>query len=432
MLGFAVLGHCERMGETTARWSLGKRLGFVFLAVYLCLAIVPDMLGIIPGVGDLWLGLWAALMPVLGNAAFGIEDPIVVQVTGSGDMTWDWIRTFWLLVLALVAAIAVVVIDRKGRDYAVWYARLRVLVRYSLALALFSYGFAKLTGNQFMPPGPLELTRTYGESSPMGLAWTFMGYSTAYMWFTGLAEVLGGALLLIRRTTTLGALVAAGVMANVVAINFCFDVPVKLYSSLLLGMAVFLAAHDARRLVDVLILGRTPAPAEPPPTRTRRLRIARVVAKSAFMVVLAGMVAMQVASVGEMAAMTTKGPLAGAWDVEALSVDGVERPASDADRWRQIVIGEFPYVMVRPIRGEAFFLGYTHEADAGTLTLIDRRSGEPQNNALAVEQTAPDQLVLRGPFAGTTIAVTLRRVDTEHMQLVTRGFHWVNEYPHNR
>jgi hypothetical protein len=40
--------------------------------------------------------------------------------------------------------------------------------------------------------------------------------------------------------------------------------------------------------------------------------------------------------------------------------------------------------------------------------------------------------VLRGPFAGATIAVTLRRIDTEHMQLVTRGFHWVNEYPHNR
>lgn len=267
------------MGETTTRWGLGKRFGFVFLAVYLCLAIVPDVLGVVPGVGDLWLGLWAALMSVLGNAAFGIEAPILVQMTGSGDMTWDWIRTFWLLVLALVTAIAVVAIDRRSADYAVWYARLRVLVRYALALALFSYGFAKLTGNQFAPPSPLELTRTYGESSPMGLAWTFMGHSPAYGWFTGLAEILGGALLLARRTTTLGALVAIGVMANVVAINFCFDVPVKLYSSLLLGMAVFLAAHDARRLVDFLILGRTPAPAEPPPTRTRRMRIARVVAK---------------------------------------------------------------------------------------------------------------------------------------------------------
>lgn len=51
-------------------------------------------------------------------------------------------------------------------------------------------------------------------------------------------------------------------MANV-AINLCFDVPVNLYSSLLLGMSVLLVAHDARRLVDVFILGRSPPPAEP-------------------------------------------------------------------------------------------------------------------------------------------------------------------------
>jgi hypothetical protein len=39
-----------------------------------------------------------------------------------------------------------------------------------------------------------RLLKPYGESSPMGLLWTFMGYSTGYNLFTGGAEALGGLL----------------------------------------------------------------------------------------------------------------------------------------------------------------------------------------------------------------------------------------------
>jgi hypothetical protein len=31
-----------------------------------------------------------------------------------------------------------------------------------------------------------------------------------------------------------------------------------------------------------------------------------------------------------------------------------------------------------------------------------------------------------------TVAVRLHRVDPEHTELMSRGFHWVNERPHNR
>jgi len=65
----------------------------------------------------------------------------------------------------------------------------------------------------------------------MGLLWTFMAASKGYQIFTGAAEVLGGILLLWKRTTTLGALTVFGVMANVMALNFFYDVPVKLLST---------------------------------------------------------------------------------------------------------------------------------------------------------------------------------------------------------
>jgi hypothetical protein len=74
--------------------------------------------------------------------------------------------------------------------------------------------------------------------------------------------VTGGLLLLFRRTTSLGAMVSCAVTANVVALNFCYDVPVKLYSINILLMAVFLLAPDLRRLFAVLVLNCATTPAD--------------------------------------------------------------------------------------------------------------------------------------------------------------------------
>jgi hypothetical protein len=38
---------------------------------------------------------------------------------------------------------------------------------------------------------------------------------------------------------------------------------------------------------------------------------------------------------------------------------------------------------------------------------------------------------MTGQWKGRDIVVTLTRVD-DKFPLLTRGFHWINEYPHNR
>ncbi len=57
----------------------------------------------------------------------------------------------------------------------------------------------------------------------MGVLWWMMGSSPAYTIFSGSIETLGGALLLFRRTATLGAIVSAGAMLNVWMLNMCYD-----------------------------------------------------------------------------------------------------------------------------------------------------------------------------------------------------------------
>jgi len=94
--------------------------------------------------------------------------------------------------------------------------------------------------NQFPAPSSETLGTPLGEASPMRLLWTFMGASRPYTWFAGGSEVLAGLLLVWRRTSTLGAMIAAGVMTNVVLLNFCYDVPVKLFSAHLLVTALLI------------------------------------------------------------------------------------------------------------------------------------------------------------------------------------------------
>src|SRR5262249_35551125 len=149
-------------------------------------------------------------------------------------------------------------LDRKRPNYVRAFAWLRVSVCIYLAAQMVVYGACKVIPNQFGHPAPEVLTTMVGDLDRMTLLWTFMGASPAYTIFVGAAELLGGLLLTCRRTRLLGALVCIGVMANVVMLNFSYDVCVKLHSSHLLGMAFFVAAADLRRLVDFFVLGRSP------------------------------------------------------------------------------------------------------------------------------------------------------------------------------
>ena len=94
----------------------------------------------------------------------------------------------------------------------------------------------------------------------MGLLWTFMGYSTVYTIFAGLGEVIGGAFLLFKRTRLIGSLIVIAIMSNVVMLNFAYDVPVKLFSTHLLLMAIFLTVPDIKRLSNLFFFNRAIAP----------------------------------------------------------------------------------------------------------------------------------------------------------------------------
>jgi hypothetical protein len=50
----------------------------------------------------------------------------------------------------------------------------------------------------------------------------------------------------------------------------------------------------------------------------------------------------------------------------------------------------------------------------------------------AFSRPAPGQLVLDGTMDGHEVSMPLKLVDRSKLMLVSRGFHWVNDYPYQR
>lgn len=179
--------------------------------------------------------------------------------SGSGDNTYAYITTFWNLCLSLILALPVTMqlsqLRHKNTYNTIRYL-FQVTLRLYLAFYMLVYGFSKVFPFQFPPILYFRLAQPYGESSPMGLAWTFMQFSPYYTAFAGLAEVIGGLLLLNRKTITLGTVILTGVLTNIVMMNLCYDIPVKISSIHMLLAALILLYYERIRLIRFFILDK--------------------------------------------------------------------------------------------------------------------------------------------------------------------------------
>jgi len=128
---------------------------------------------------------------------------------------------------------------------------------------LMPYAVFKLGLMQMSKPDFPELLITLGEKSPMGLLWTFMGFSPTVQFLAGLAEFVAAVLVLWRRTAWLGGLIGFLDLAVVWLLNMTFDVPVKIPSALQALLYLLVLAPWLPRLFRFLA-GRATEAVEPP------------------------------------------------------------------------------------------------------------------------------------------------------------------------
>jgi uncharacterized membrane protein YphA (DoxX/SURF4 family) len=409
-----------------------KKLLFRFAFGYLVLYNFPFPLSDLPSVQTGYLRIWRPLVRWVGRNAFGVT---LTRQSG-GDSTYSYVQVFCFLVISLAAALVWTLLDRKRRDYARLYEGLRVYVRFVLAVTLVVYGASKVFPSQFLAPTTDRLMQPYGDSSPLGLYWTFLGASVPYGVFTGLGELAGGLLLTLRRTTLFGALVGIGVLSNAVMLNLGYDGSAKLFSVHLLLMAAFLAARDLRRLTQVLVLNR---PAEPEEIRPlfRRKGLARTAAAVAAVFVLYRTGASLYGSYREMVEHGPKAasgvPLRGMWNVEELMVDGEVRPplVTEERRWRRLFFSTPGLLAIQLMSGSRERFDLDLDEKQGRLVL-HRRDDPDGKTTLVYQRPQPDVLLVAGPFEGHQVRARLRLTEPPKFLLVTRGFHWVSDGAGNR
>ena len=206
--------------------------------------------------------LWP-LRPVIswtGAHIFHVNAPLTAFWGGNSGTTDDmfgWVMTFCLLVIATAATVVWSLLDRHRENYAELHKWFRLFVRFALAGQMIIYGMVKVIPVQMRYPSLTRLLQPFGTFSPMGVLWNSMGSAPAYEIFTGCAEVAGGLLLIVPRTTTFGALISLADMIQVFMLNMTYDVPAKLFAFHLILLSCFLLAPDVPRLVRFLLLNRT-------------------------------------------------------------------------------------------------------------------------------------------------------------------------------
>ena len=398
-------------------WSLATRVAFRFSFAFLILYNIPFPLSFVPKVGEAFQKPWEWLVPIAARSLFGVKADVLPA--GSGDTTWNYVQLF--LMVAISAAIALVwSLVSRAASHPRLHHWLRVYVRFALASVLITYGAIKVIQSQFPAPSLDRLLQPFGEASPMGLLWTFMGASYAYNIFTGAGEILGGLLLTTRRTTLAGALVSTAVMGHVAVLNFCYDVPVKLFSSVLTFMALFLIAPDAKRLAAFLFAG---------PSRAAWWKVA---VRTALVLTFVGMSLFQAQKARkEYGDLSPRSPLRGVWNVSELTVDGVVQPPviTNETRWRRMVFDGPRAMSIQLVSDQRnrFMI------ELGKIDFTLKKPSDPAWKAVfRYSRPDPRTLVVAGTMDGKTVHATMQLDAEKEYLLKTRGFHWINESPFNR
>lgn len=246
--------------------------------------------------------------------------------------------------------------------------------------------------------------------------------------------MIGGVFLFFRRTTALGAMICIAVMMNVVAMNFFFDVPVKLFSSVLLLMCFFLLAPDAGRLLNVLLLNRT---AEPRLFRNflprRWMRITAVVIKILFIgATFYGEISSGLKRRYQWGDLRPKPPLYGIYNAKLLirNHDTLPMLLTDSSLCKQLIIQT-------PQRATVKFMNDSQEYWAFMVDTINRTATvfpytDTLNKYKLSYKADSASLVLEGKLFQDSVYFQFSKQDIQSFRLMNRGFRWVNEYPYNR
>ncbi|BDD81314.1 hypothetical protein TPB0596_10770 [Tsukamurella pulmonis] len=315
------------------RWSSAQKLAFRLLFVigggFLVLSIYGNL-----GLSILWYfsGIFWTLAQIGSYLTRG--QGVDVFLSNNGDPLWVWCWHLGWIVVSLVIVAIWTFLDGARPNYRSLLGLLGVFARVGLALTMIKYGLIKVLPTQMgfmiLPTYQMQLT---GDTSLFNTLWGFMGASTWYSVATGLVEVAAGVLLLWKRTSLLGALLAVVAAAQIFLLNFFYDVPVKIVATEQLLIALALTTRYWPNLLDVGLNRPVRGPVTDLPVAGARrsgLRITGVTVKYVFAAYLV-MAGVGNGILGVYIIHTPRTPLDGEWRATSFTIDGAPAGLTQRD-----------------------------------------------------------------------------------------------------
>jgi len=422
-----------------SKWSRIGRFGFKFSFVYFMLMILFQNNGAYPFWEEYIMKYPTELLhkfiPWVGKNILNLPYDITTFTNGSGDTTYDYVMMFVIFVIAILSAIVWSLIDSKEREHKKLYYGLTTAMRYYVGLMLISYGLVKVIQLQFPEPSFYRLMQPYGESSPMGLAWTFLGFSEGYNLFMGVAEVLAG-LMLFRRTLTFGAVITLMTTMNVMAVNYFFDVPVKVLSTHLVLMTLFLLFRDIKKVMQFLV---TNSPVEKL-TIIKRPQFKKWLDVS--LKVVKGLIIAYALGYGLYSASDMKKQYYGSDDKPKPELYGVYKVTNfvinndtitnykHPKLWKRIMFEKEGLVQIETMNDKR--ISYKVEIDSISKKMKFLSSAGKSDTFDFNYKKTDASLNFNFIYQNDTISGQTKNITDEALLLTERGFHWINERPYNR
>jgi hypothetical protein len=371
-----------------------------------------------------------------GNHVLTLTEPLEVKPSGSGDKMLDYVNLLMIFILSVLLWLGLQFFPKTSDNSALFKKIIRfcsIYLRYYLAVVLISYGLAKVFILQFQPPSYARLLTEFGNMSPMGLVWSFMGYSKGYTFMSGLLEFLGGILLFNKRTITMGCLLILVVMGNVVALNFFYDVPVKLYAVRYFAIALFIIWPRLGALTKTVF-------AKYPVTfnyfQNHSWSKFQPILKAAKYVFLSGFVGYQIydtsKSMDQYGLKAPKSPLEGMYAVELFKRNGdtVAPLITDKTRLRYLVMERPDFSLMYDMEKSRSF--FKTEIDSLNKELLLTSYNDSTDVYKFRYVQTDSSMILKGLHKLDTLEIHTKRYSKKDFPLLSRDFHWIQEYPYNR
>ena len=205
---------------------------------------------------------------IIACLIFGLELSALLLLLGNGgNIPWlPPVLVFSLVGISLLGVVSFPFIwhylERKQKiNSTKTYGFLYSGIRYCIAFNIIAFGWKKFYGLQFIVPTEIS-NMPMNQQSGEWLTWFYFGYSHAFGIIIAVIQIVGGYLLLFRKTLLIGAIILFSLLLNLTLINIFYQMNAgALMQSVILTIGVFfLILLDYDRLIAFFLKTKSNLP----------------------------------------------------------------------------------------------------------------------------------------------------------------------------